>query len=161
MHSKANSSKFIVFKIAEYHFGIPVDRVLQVINYASETNKELNSMGLIQISNHTIRILNLHQRLNSENQSRSLNQPFLVIIQNTQEELCAIPVDTPPDLMEFSSAIVRPLPPTNHPSNLAELASHIITLTQKEITTIVFLLDMQKITDLILSTDFANFKVCP
>lgn len=132
--------KFIVFKIADYLLALPMNDVLKVVNFPLSSN--LKAMGLVQLGQHTIRILDLHRQLSSGDiSSLANNPPFLLIIRNPQGELCGIGVDKTPNLMELPLEIMRSVPHSSGQSSILEIVSHAAILSQEEATTTVFLLD--------------------
>jgi purine-binding chemotaxis protein CheW len=90
-----------------------------------------------------IRVLDLHQRFSISTLSQlPANQLFLVITRGSGEELCGIPVDEPPNLVELPLDILRRLPKSELQSNrLLEIVSHAAVLSHENVTTTIFLLD--------------------
>lgn len=139
-------AKFIVFSIATYRFGLPVEQVLRVIRRPAITNNQLSQIGLIQIDRYVIKILDLHQSFQADAidflpQDRSL----LVITHNFQGQLYGIPVCTPPDLVTFSSDLVQSLPEPNSHSSLPERLSYAVSTFQSTAALPIFLLDLQRV----------------
>jgi purine-binding chemotaxis protein CheW len=147
MHDESKAGKLIVFKIADYLLALPISDVLKVINCSAVENRGLRTMGVIQLGPHTIRILDLHlPQLNSGGLPQLPgNQPFLVITRTPQGELYAIAVDEPPNLMEIPLEMMRSLPPSHRQSSGLEMVSHAAVISQDEVTTTIFLLDVKRI----------------
>jgi len=134
--------KYIVFKISDCLMALPMDNVLKVINTPS-LQRGWNAMGLIQIGNYTIRIVDLYQQLNAED--RSLlpdHQSFLVITRPLRGELCGIVVDEPPNLVELDHDLIRKLPQSNRQ---LPMVSHAAIIPENEVTTTIFMLDLQQL----------------
>lgn len=149
LHFSYTMDKFIVFKIAEYLLALPISEVLKVINCASIINKKLNIMGVVQLGTHTIQVLDLHEQLtgrqNLSNRDNLLNhQSFLVITRTSQGELCGILVDEPPNLLEIASEMMRSLPHSSSHNSALKFVSHAAVITQEEVTTTIFLLDLER-----------------
>ena len=144
MQNEAQAEKFIVFALADYHLVLPLQEVLQVVNCPTIPD-ELSKTGLVQIGRHIIRLLDLHQQLKIEDVSHSpTNSPFLIITQSSAGELCAIPVEEPPNLIEFSRETLRSLPQSNPRSGVLRIASYATTLSKDEFAATVFLLDTNR-----------------
>ncbi|NEP11477.1 MAG: hypothetical protein F6K14_14950 [Symploca sp. SIO2C1] len=136
--------KFIVFKIDDYLLALPMSDVLKVVNFPSISN--LGAMGLVQLGRHTIRVLDLHeQSLTADVSPLANNPPFLVIIRNAQGELCAIAVDNTPNLIELPLEMMRTLPQSSSQSSILEMVSHAAVLSEEEVTTTIFLLDVKRL----------------
>lgn len=135
-------NKYIVFKICGCLMALPMDNVLKVIN-TPPTKRGWNAMGLIQIRNYTIRIIDLHQQLMAEEGSTLANeQSFLVITRPLSEELCGIVVDEPPNLMELDSNMIHRLPQSNRQ---LPMVSHAAIIPEGETITTIFMLDLQEL----------------
>ncbi|KAM3095104.1 chemotaxis protein CheW [Phormidesmis sp. 146-35] len=144
MQDGLKAEKFIAFTVADYCLALPIAEVLQVVKYPFSTNHELSKMGLVQLGQHTIRVLDLHQQLGLEN-SGQLSRPFLLITQNSSKEFNAIPVGEPPSLVEFPRERMQRLPLSNQQSGLLAIASHAAVISPEEATTTIFLLDINRI----------------
>jgi purine-binding chemotaxis protein CheW len=143
MHNESKVGKFIVFKIMDYLLALPIEEVLKVVNCSPVASSSIRTMGVVQLGRHMIRVLDLHQRFSISNLPQlPANQLFLVITRGSGEELCGIPVDEPPNLVELPLDIMRRLPKSQLESNrLLELVSHAAVLAQENVTTTIFLLD--------------------
>ncbi|WP_051470127.1 chemotaxis protein CheW [Fischerella sp. PCC 9605] len=145
IHDESKLEKFIAFTVADYRLALPIKAVLKVVTCPPKTDRKLSKMGLIQVSRYMIRVLDLHQHLGLEDLRQLPDQPFLVITPNSQGELCGIPVCEPPDLIELPLETIRQLPQSYRQSGVLEIASHAIAISQQEITTTIFLLDMPQV----------------
>lgn len=102
-------------------------------------------MGVIQIGRHVIRALDLHQRLSSGVLPQAPgDSPFLVITRGSEGELCGIPVDAPPDLMEVSLEMIRSLPPSSPQGGLLEIARGVVISSEEQNPKTIFLLDIKR-----------------
>jgi purine-binding chemotaxis protein CheW len=145
MYNDSTAEAFIVFKIANYPFALPIRNVLQVVNFPSQQNFALSQVGLVQLGQHMVRVVDLHQYLNLSNFSLlPENRSFLVILRDPQGGFCGILVHEPPDLIEFSPGKLRSLSHSERQFGLAKIASHTTVLNWKELPTTVFLLDLQQ-----------------
>jgi purine-binding chemotaxis protein CheW len=144
MYDDSKVSKFIVFKIADYHLSLPINEVLKVVNCSPMVSSGLKEMGVIQLGHHMIRVVDLHEQLSS-GQLLS-NPPFLVITRGAGGELCGIPVEKPPNLVELPLEMMRTLPKSDQYGNPAlNLVSHAAVVSQENVTTTIFLLDVKRV----------------
>lgn len=144
MNNSTETGKFIVFKIADYLLALPIANVLKVINYPPGNNRDLNTAGLVQIGSHAIALLDLHQLLGDRTPDPTWYAPFLLIAQVDQKELCAIPVDEPPNLVELSKDSIRALPHSYHQNALLDFVSYGAMLSESGKTLTIFLLDINQ-----------------
>ena len=135
--------KFIVFTIADYFLALPIAEVLRVVNCPAKTSSELEEIGMLQIDRYVIRVLDLHQQLNEALSQRPKDPSFLVITQNSEGELWGIPVDKPPNVMEFPIQMMRPLPSGEF--NLLKIASHVAVISHEKVTATIFLVDLKRV----------------
>jgi len=145
MHDDLELEKLIVFAIANYHLALPIDQVLRVVNYPTETSKPLEKVGLIQLGRHAIRVVNLSQRLELSQGTHSTQFPFLMLIRGLNQELCGIPIPTPPDLIEISTEELQPLEWSPAASPLLATVSHAAVVNQENATLSILLLDLSRV----------------
>lgn len=147
MNDDANVGKFIVFKIADYHLALPIGQVLKVINCSPKVSGGLNTMGLIQLGKHMLRVVDLHRQLTlAESELLTSPSPFLMITRLPGGELCGIPVGEPPNLVELPLEMLHNLPQSDSYSQSAlSLMSHAAVVSQNNVTTTIFLLDLQRV----------------
>ncbi|ARV57415.1 hypothetical protein BZZ01_01120 [Nostocales cyanobacterium HT-58-2] len=149
MYNESQVDKFILFKVADYLLALPINDVLRVVNFSPANSKRLPKMGLVQIGQYMIKVLNLHQQLDSDAfPSSSDNPTFMVVARNSQGELYGISVDEPPDLVELPPETIRSLPHfSSHSKPIIEMVSHVAVLPQKEDIQTIFLLDLKRIAE--------------
>ncbi|MDY6784855.1 MAG: chemotaxis protein CheW [Cyanobacteriota bacterium] len=144
--SDEDTSKVIMFNVARYWFALPIAVVLKVVNFPPEFRTTLNEVGLVDLGHRAIALLDLRPKINSlDTTTRQERGKFLTIVQVSDTELCAIPVDRPPTLREISLADVRSLPEGAAIVPPLNLASHVAVLNSEDPPLEVFLLDLQKI----------------
>jgi len=135
----SDTQKNIVFKISDCLISLPMDNVLKVLNTPSNESG-WNAMGLLQIGDYTIRIVDLHQQLNPNYDTDSTNlQSFLVITNPIEGNLFGIIVDEPPNLIELNTDLIRKLPKYNR---RLPMMSHAAVLQENEKKTTIFMLDL-------------------
>ena len=148
MSNELEVGKFIVFMIADYLVALPMVTVLKVVNYPPGLNGNLRSAGIIQIGQHPIAILDLHHKFtNSYAPQLTRNSPFLVITQMVRGELCGIPVDETPNIVDLPRDSIRALPKSYHQLGQINLDifSHVAVLSEEEKTFTIFLLDINRL----------------
>ncbi|MCA1994666.1 MAG: chemotaxis protein CheW [Coleofasciculus sp. S288] len=153
MQNVSQIGKFIIFQIGDYLLALPMSDVLRVINCPPMVSGGLGSMGIVQLGHHTIRVLDLHQKLGIRQRLApteglpqvSDDRRFLAIARSPQGELCGILVDEPPNLMELPLEMIRSLPSSSSQSGILDIASHVVVLSQDDLTTTIFLLDVRRV----------------
>jgi len=147
MHDESKVAKFVVFKVMDYLLALPIEDVLKAVNCSSVAGSGLRTMGVVQLGRHMIRVLDLHQHISVGSLSQlPANRPFLVIIRGSGGELCGIPVDEPPNLVELPLAMMQQLPKSQIQGNgVLEMVSHAAVLSQENVTTTIFLLDVKQV----------------
>ncbi|MBE9060974.1 chemotaxis protein CheW [cf. Phormidesmis sp. LEGE 11477] len=129
--------KYIAFKLADYSFALPSEDILRVVATPPPSQGGMVSMGLVQLAQYSIQILNLPELLSlkafdrgdtddrsSDNRSQqdpylnefaetafAQNPPFLIVLRDADESLWGIAVHEPPDLIEISDRSLNPVPP--------------------------------------------------
>lgn len=138
----SDTQKYIVFKISDSLMSLPMDNVLKVLNTPSNESG-WNAMGLLQIGDYTIRIVDLHEQLNPNYDANSTNlQSFLVITNPIEGDLFGIIVDEPPNLIELNPDLIRKLPKYNR---RLPMVSHAAVLQENEQKTTIFMLDLYEL----------------
>ncbi|HEY9700228.1 MAG TPA: chemotaxis protein CheW [Trichocoleus sp.] len=134
------STPHLVFSIADYFLALPLKNVLRVVNYPPQNHPIHNPTGFVQMGHHVLQIFDLHQWIQPSLEPKE--QLFLVVTQDRQGALLGIPIDHPPDLMEFSPEAIHPLPKSQVQSGLAEIVSHAVVIPEQGISTTIFLLNV-------------------
>ncbi|MGF1480587.1 MAG: hypothetical protein ACFB4I_14040 [Cyanophyceae cyanobacterium] len=174
MHHSPEADSFVVFPVAKFLLALPIHAVVKVVNYPL-VNNESAATGFIYLSEQPIPLLNLHEQLPTSaalvakaagtdvaapmppnldggevtaapllvRQTPSV-PPFLVIAY-CQEELYAIPVDEPPNLLKIPHNSIRNLPKTFKRQGLLALVDEMAVLTERGKTLTVFLLDLHQL----------------
>ncbi|MGB7249636.1 MAG: chemotaxis protein CheW [Phormidesmis sp.] len=158
------STKYITFKLANYSFALPSKEILKIVETPSPSQGGMVSMGLVQLAQYSIQIVDLpkllalntsEQRLLTspeslpENSPESLpeNPPFLVVFQNAIGELWGIAVHEPPDLMDIPSYALKAVPPEKRLTKTLRWISHMVTYSLGSDRHILLLLDWQLLLD--------------
>ncbi|MEW6494272.1 MAG: chemotaxis protein CheW [Cyanobacteriota bacterium] len=146
MHDDSNIGKFIVFRIADYYLALPLNQVIKVVNFSPTLSSGLNTMGVIQLGRHMIRVLDLREQLNAGGSEQlPPTPPFLVITRTAEGQLCGIGVEEPPNLVELPLDLMRSLPKSDYSNKPAlNLVSHAAVVSQENVTMTIFLLDVER-----------------
>jgi chemotaxis signal transduction protein len=146
INNEDETEKFILFKVEDYLLALSINDVIKVINCSSFNSKKLTKMGLVQVGDRTIRILNLHQQLKIENSPQlSEDESFLAIARDSEGELCGILVCEPPDLVEIPTKIIRPLPKADIYSKATpDIVNRIAVLSYQNTIKTIFLLSLER-----------------
>jgi len=146
------TTEYITFKIERYLFAIPSRTILKVVATPPPGQGGMVSMGLVQLEQYSIQIIDLSQLLglrrindsaSSANKAVLLDQietdrekthsteqdpnpPFLMVFQNSAQDLCGIAVETPPDLMNIPDDTLKPVPPENRLTKALRWVSHVV-----------------------------------
>ena len=146
MDNKSQTEKFIVFKIIDYLFALPVGEVVKVVACSFQEDQGLRKMGLVQLGRHTIRILDLSEKLSLDSITQvKTHQPFLMVSCTNNGILWGIPVEEPPNLVEISPENIRTLPQSKNQLNLLNLVGNVATFPQEATEKTIFLLDVERI----------------
>jgi chemotaxis signal transduction protein len=143
-NSDREVSKVILFNVARYCFALPISAVLKVVNFPPELRTTLNEVGFVDLGERAIALLDLQQKVNPLASRGNQQGRFLTIVQLSDKELCAIPVNDPPTLGEIPLSEVRELPPKAATTPPLNLASHVAVLDSEDPPLEIFLLDLQK-----------------
>lgn len=155
MNNVAVVDKLIVFKIADYFLALPISNVLKVMNYPPGNNEDLKAVGIVHIGRRAIALWDLHQILaGSDRLGSDASRPFLLIAQVFQKELCAIPVEEPPNLVELPRNSLQVLPQSFHQDKMRYLVSHVAVVPEGEKTFTIFLLDLNRALKQLPVTDY-------
>ena len=129
--------RVISFGIGSYTFALPMGAITKVIHCPPLQTPGLGKTGLIHLEQDIIRILDLHTLIDAgaKRQGKPLSdrdispEPlFLVVARRTNGDLCGVPVDTPPDLLEMTRSQVQPLPTAHNPDDVLAIARFIAVL---------------------------------
>jgi chemotaxis signal transduction protein len=147
------SIKVIVFPIANYLFALPMTAILKVSHCPPLVGENLSEIGLVHLENRTITLLNLHQKLTAARQSLAgkkfkkvpeTSGQFLILTQASRGEVCGIPIDKLPDMMDLPLGTIELLPESYQQTNLLGLANYVAVLQSEEKKLAIFLLDLEQ-----------------
>lgn len=142
--------RLVVFSIAGYRLGLPLDQILRVVNCPDELRSHSSeSLELLPLGQHMISVVNLRSQLSlAQGQAQPrviLTESDFLVVAKVGEELCAIRVDTPPDLIEIDAATIRQLPDPYRQGHPLSIASQVVVLPQGKATLAIFLLGLKRV----------------
>ncbi|MEM6500458.1 MAG: chemotaxis protein CheW [Cyanobacteria bacterium P01_C01_bin.89] len=117
--------RIIAFNVGGYTLALPMPAIAKVIHCPPLHTPGLGQTGLIHLDQQIIRVLNLHAlaKPSAEAPSSRDGEPrFLVVARQSNGNLCGIPVDAPPDLLEVSRSQVRTIPSIPNQTPIISLA---------------------------------------
>ncbi|NJM96816.1 MAG: hypothetical protein HC800_06155 [Phormidesmis sp. RL_2_1] len=153
VETSAEFKKYITFKIAGYLFALPSNEIVKVVATPPPSQGGMVSMGLVQLAQYSIQILDLVQLL-ALNQSSDVastpekiemsqaaaddsqrlssaasaqNPPFLMVLQNAEQDLWGIAIEEPPDLMDIPDYALKPVPAEKRLTRALRWVSHVVT----------------------------------
>jgi chemotaxis signal transduction protein len=149
--SDGKTRKYITFKLADYLFALPSEEILKIVSTPPPSQGGMVSMGLVQLEQYSIQIIDLIKLLNLKGQdiasavkktvkktsedavSKDVtaaalqNPPFLIVIQDIDQNLWGIAVDEPPDLMDIPHYALKPVPAEKRLTRALRWVSHVVT----------------------------------
>jgi chemotaxis signal transduction protein len=142
--------RLVVFTIAGYRFGLPLEKILRVVNAPEELKSSVSgTLEVLPLGEYTLTVLNLRSQLSTiQGQAQSVSarsQAEFLVVTQVGTELCALRVDAPPDLIEIDAAAIRQLPAAYRQGHPLSIASHVVVLPQGKATLAIFLLEMKRI----------------
>ena len=161
------SIKVITFPIANYLFALPMSTILKVSHCPSLSSENLSDIGLVNLENRTIALLNLHQKLDSARQvggtkkikrRAKISGQFLILTQSRQGQLCGIPIDKLPDMIDLPLETIEALPESYRQTNLLGIANYVAVLPSEEKKIAIFLLDLEAALNLATSNETRSAK---
>ncbi|WNZ44696.1 chemotaxis protein CheW [Leptolyngbya boryana CZ1] len=142
--------RLVVFTIAGYRFGLPLESILRVVNVPEELKSSASGMlEVVPVGEYTLTVLNLRSQLSmTQGQAQAVStrsQAEFLVVTQVEAELCALRVDAPPDLIEIDAAAIRQLPAPYRQGHPLSIASHVVVLPQGKATLAIFLLEMKRV----------------
>lgn len=142
--------RLVVFTIAGYRFGLPLESILRVVNVPEELKSSASGMlEVVPVGEYTLTVLNLRSQLSmTPGQAQAVStrsQAEFLVVTQVETELCALRVDAPPDLIEIDAAAIRQLPAPYRQGHPLSIASHVVVLPQGKATLAIFLLEMKRV----------------
>jgi chemotaxis signal transduction protein len=141
----SRADQYITFKLADYLFALPSEKILKIVATPSPSQGGMVSMGLVQLEQYSIQIIDLIKLLNLKKQDIASvvkqpikavrltdvdapkNPPFLIVLQDNDQALWGIAVEEPPDLMAVPKYALKPVPAEKRLTRALRWVSHVVT----------------------------------
>lgn len=141
---KAKVLKLIAFDVGKLTLAVQIEQVHKIINLPKVHGSGLNPIGLAQIDDRDITVIDLQQRLfHSDVTETATPHSYLVLIQTQNQEVFGVPVKQTPLLLEVPTTQIRSLPESYRRADTLEIASHIAVILTPEGNQTLFLLDVE------------------
>ena len=143
-------AQYITFRLADYLLALPSQKILKIVATPPPEQGSLASIGLVQVGQHSIQILDLAKLfgLKESSEKAPQNLPFLVVFQDKAEDLWGIALPEPPDLMKVPDYALRPVPPEKRLTQALRWVSHVVTYDLHNNRHKLLLLDLSAILNL-------------
>jgi chemotaxis signal transduction protein len=145
--------RMITFTIADQLLALPMNAIVKVVGCPPKVAKSSSSIELFHFGNYSITVLNLHQHFAYPS---TPEDKFLVVTKQKHQELYALLVDTPPDLMDFPVSTIRQLPESYRHGHALSIASCVVVLPQVEGVASIFVVDVEKASQICSSQNQAD-----
>lgn len=145
--SSPEDTQYVTFKLADYLIALPSQKILKIVATPPSDQGSLASIGLVQLGQHSIQILDLAKffGLKEPSEESRQNLPFLVVFQDKAQELWGIALPEPPDLMKVPDYALRPVPPEKRLTQILQWVSHVVTYDLNSNRHTLLLLDLSAV----------------
>lgn len=158
--STSSDRKYLTFHLNGYLFALHSQEILKVIATPTPERGGMIEMGLIQLAQYSIQILDLKALLNlsqkdiepkeANTQEPVRNSSFLMVLQQADQALWGIVVNHPPDLISLADSDLQPVPADRRTASALKGISHVVTCAQrseateatKKVSQILLVLDL-------------------
>ena len=155
-------TQYLTFRVSDYLLALPSQQILRVVATPLPHQGGMVSIGLVQLAQYSIQIIDLVKLLELKVASHShppelgtselgtfelsqkpftasaassdrpastaaKNPPFLIVLQNANQDLWGIAVHEPPDLMAIPNYALKPIPPQQRQTRALRWVSHVVT----------------------------------
>jgi chemotaxis signal transduction protein len=129
----------IVFSLAnieqtamgKYLFAMPVESVIKAIVYPAERTQLKDGIGMIYLGEETVTIVDLRHKFATIDPTTDTSK-FTILFHTHAGELCGIPIEKAPVLMDIKPTTIRPLPLAYREVNQLSFATHMAIVPQGE-----------------------------
>lgn len=125
--------KVLAFSMADYVFALPISLIYKVIKCPPIAISKDSNLGIADFEGRTVVVVDLDRQLSTPNSTDKTRQKrFLILSQTRQGELCGIPIDRPPTLLELPQKDIQPLPVSARQIKSLSIATHVVTLSKSD-----------------------------
>jgi chemotaxis signal transduction protein len=134
-----NSIRTILFALADiedtamsqYLFAMPVEAVEKAIVYPRDRSPLKDGIGMINLNGQMLTIVDLRQKFTTIDPHQDSSK-FLILFHTQSGELCGLPVQDAPVLMDISLSTIQPLPLAYREVNQLSFVSHMASVPQED-----------------------------
>lgn len=150
---KNDKIELIVFNLGRLNLALRINSVYKVTNYASISGSGTGFIGVTQVEDREVTVIDLYQRFFKSNQlSEYSTGGYIVLVQTATGELYGIPVVHTPALMEVPLSLLRVLPESYRYADTLDIASHVAVIPQGTSSLTVFVLDIERLLPVLSQT---------
>jgi chemotaxis signal transduction protein len=139
LEDNSDTFRSIVFSLAniqqtvmgKYLFAMPVKSVIKAIVYPAEKTQLKDGIGMIYLGEETVTIVDLRHKFTTIEPTTDTSK-FLILFHTHAGELCGLPIEKAPVLMDISPTTIRPLPLAYREVNQLSFATHMAIVPQGE-----------------------------
>ena len=138
--------QLLTFKVGTLNLALPIQSVHKVTYYEAVYGSGLGNVGIAQIDNLEVTVIDLHQRVfKSAPSNQSTTERCLIIIRGHNQEFYGVLADDTPTLLEISPVMVRVLPEAYRKADTLDIASHVAITSHGDTKVTIFLLDVNQL----------------
>ena len=146
-----STQKLIAFRLRQEWFALPIQALVKVIILDKiYGDPQQTGLSLTTYQNQEILVVDVGYHIFSEPQRQELMQlnqttepQYLAIVQNSQQEIVGLPIDSPPVIHQVSESAFKPLPQTYLAlGKIKAISSKMVEIENKPS---LFLLDPEKL----------------
>jgi purine-binding chemotaxis protein CheW len=143
---QSKTIKLVVFRIGNLKTALHIDSVQKIINYATIYSSGLTYVGVVNIGEQEITVIDLHKRLFNQPQPRKSGKAgYLILAKNSVNELFGIVIDEAPSLLDVPLATIRTVPASYRHADTLAIASHVTVIPQEDGELTIFILDADEL----------------
>ncbi|WP_017327735.1 chemotaxis protein CheW [Synechococcus sp. PCC 7336] len=144
--TESPTTQYLTFAIANVPLMLAAETIVKVVEASPQVILSFREAGFVPSGSHSIRWLNLHERLSEA--TPSSDRQFLIVLRDGDLNLWGLLADSLPNLLAIATEALEPLPPAEESIPSAEacqsphaIASHVLFAGSGR----VFVLDLEKI----------------
>jgi hypothetical protein len=127
-----------------YLFALPAESILRVAPAPQNLGNFNHGITMLNVGQDMITVVDLCYRVMPDRAITAADRQFLIFVQTTMQEVCAIPTANFPLLLDMPITAVRPIPTAYRQVNDMSFASHMAVIDREpgEVPLQVFLIGM-------------------
>lgn len=135
--------KAILFQIANLNLAVRIESVFKILKQPPIDSSGINCAAIAHLHDQEVRVFDLHRQIFHTSSISKL--PYLIVVQSTTTDRCAIPVQTVPSLIQIPLSTLRVLPESYRHADTLGVASHVALIPHIPTPLTVFLLDVTQL----------------